>query len=104
MPAPLTLPASDARELIGSPIGQEAFDGLTVVADERLGEGRWTEHRRMVIRDGEGSHYAAAYENGLSETQDTGPWEYDETVTFTPVVVRKRMVEVTEYVSEAPDA
>lgn len=101
MAEPITLPASDARELIGMKFGEEAFDGWIPVADEHLGKRRWVECRRLIIRDEGGYHFAAEYERGLSETQDTGPWEYDETVTFAPVVVRKRMVEVTEYVSEA---
>lgn len=101
MAEPITLPASDARDLLDFEPGQEAFDGWTIAADERIGEGRWTERRRLVIRNGDGQHYAATYERGLTERQEMSPWEYDETVTFAPVMPRTRMVEITEYVSEA---
>ena len=97
---PIALPAEDARGLLDFEPGQEAFDGWTIAADEHLGEGRWTERRRLVIRNGDGQHYAARYERGLTEQQETYPWEGDKPVTFTPVVARTRMVEITEYVRE----
>jgi hypothetical protein len=100
MTEPITLDADIARELPGE-VGY-TIDGWTVVADDRVNERRWTSVHRLVIRPENGTqHYAAEYERGLSESQDTSPWEYNKTVTFKPVVARTRMVEVTEWVSEA---
>lgn len=57
---------------------QELCDRLDMddyVSDVRKGASRWTEQRRMVFLADDGKHYAADYERGLTEMQDTSPFE-----------------------------
>ena len=60
-------------------------DGLVPVADLYIDNGRWTERHQLVVRDEAGKFWAAEYEQGLTEYQDTTPWEYSETVLFDEV-------------------
>lgn len=95
---PVTLPVGDARELTYLGVGQ-GFDGWTVVADDEVDHSRWESHHQLVIRDADGRHYAAPYSQGLTEYQDTRPWEDQKTVTFHPVVPRSRVAVAVEWVA-----
>lgn len=100
---PATLPAEDARELAYLGVGQ-GFDGWTVVADDEVDHSRWESHHQLVIRDADGRHYAAPYSQGLTEYQDTRPWEDQKTVTFHPVAPRSKVVHVVEWVAPEQSA
>ena len=97
----VTMPGDLARELVDEP--GWTLDGWTVAANERVSASRWVSRHRLVIHDGEGNHYAADYRQGLSETQETRPWEDDDTVTFHRVERRTRMVEVVDYLPARQD-
>lgn len=86
-----------ARDLIAERVG-DGYGGWTVVANEHLGNDRWSELRRLVIRDNNGNHWATTYSMGLTEAQEgPRPWEYDLMAQFEPVEVRTRTI--TEYVN-----
>lgn len=98
---PITLPASDARQLVYSGPGG-TLDRWTVAAITNDDSGQWTSYHRLVIRDADGRHYAAGFERGLTEYQDTAPFEYDKEVKFRPVYPAVCMVEVTEWADQPP--
>lgn len=88
-----------ARDLAHVPAG-ESLEGWTVVHHDEISHGRWSARKRVVIRNAEGQHYAAHYEEGLTESQDYDSFgDGRETYPFTPVIARTRIVEVTEYVT-----
>jgi hypothetical protein len=92
----VTLSVEDARELAWTSPG-DSYAGWTVAAKERLGDSRWESNHRLVIRDASGRHYAGHYTVGLTESQDTRPWEYETEAVFSPVIAQIRTVEITEY-------
>jgi hypothetical protein len=98
MSEPIALDAVLACELAAK--GQHA-DGWTVICDEPLGSGRWTEERRLVIQDHGRRYFAAIYERDLTQTPPGVT-----IVGVGPVVERVRAVEVTDYVplAEVPNA
>lgn len=51
--------------------------GVEVEANEYIGSGRWESYHKLVLRDEEGRFWAATYSQGLTERQDTRPFEYD---------------------------
>jgi len=102
---PVELDAETARELTYDGPGS-TIDGWTVVAQVETGSSRWTSTHRLVIRNEAGEHFAATYRRGLTEMQETQPWEDEQVATFTPVVARARVVRSVEWVkpSAAADA
>lgn len=87
-----------ARELAYVGVG-ETSDGWTVVSNEETDHGRWASIHTLVIKNESGEFFTADYSRGLTEYQDTKPWEYEETATFTQVFPETKTVEVTDYVS-----
>jgi hypothetical protein len=94
---PVTLDVEEAIDVLDHQGIEGGFNGWTVVADDEVDHGRWESHHRLVIRNERGEHFAANYRQGLTEHQDTGPWEDEETVTFHPVAPRTRLARVTEW-------
>lgn len=99
---PITLPLDLARKLVLFGTGR-TVDGWTVVDIEEGDSGRWTRHMRLIVRrDSDGQLFASDYQVGLTEYQETEPWEYEGEAKFEPVERRPRMVEVVEYVPPEP--
>ena len=71
----------------------EPVTRLEVEADEQVSTRRWVSVHQLVVRDEEGRFWAATYERGLTENQDTEPFEDDDDVEFHEV----RKVPVTSY-------
>ncbi len=88
------LPAETARRLASMKPGETL--GLTVVANEHVGNARSTSEHLLVIATPDGGLFGAYYERGLLETQPTEPFEDADEVSFRPFT--KRVIEVTEYV------
>ena len=59
---------------------------------------RWTQHHQLIVKDKDGKYWAADYEVGLTEYQDTEPWEYENTVKF--YEVERVPVETFEYIKK----
>ena len=94
-PEKITLPAQLARDLLEAGIGC-TIDGWTVVADQEEGHARWEAIRSLIIRrDSDGLFFAGDYRQGLTEYQDTQPWEYETEATFGHVVPVTRVEYVT---------
>ncbi|GAA0970017.1 hypothetical protein GCM10009555_018190 [Acrocarpospora macrocephala] len=103
--APVELDAETARELTYDGHGA-TIDGWTVVAQVETGRSRWTSHHRLVIRNETGEHFAATFRRGLTEMQETQPWEDEQVAKFTPVAPRAKVVRTVEWVkppAPAPD-
>jgi len=94
---PVVLDRMDARELAYTSVG-ESYAGWTVVANEEVDHGRWESHHRLIVRNEAGEHFAAWYSKGLTEYQDTRPWEYETEARFEPVQRRVKVVEQVEWV------
>lgn len=92
------LDAETARELAYGEAGDE-HEGWTVVENEEIDHSRWESIHTLVIKNEDGEYYSADYRQGLTESQDTRPWEYEKTVTFDQVVPATKTIEVTEYVN-----
>lgn len=95
---PVVLSADLAGELAGSYTG-DTLDGWTVVANEWVENQRWESVHRLVIRNEAGEHFADTYSRGLTESQDTGPYEYAKTATFQPVQRRVSVVRSVTWAS-----
>ncbi|SFK91796.1 hypothetical protein SAMN05216275_14121 [Streptosporangium canum] len=89
-----------ARELAYTSIGK-TFEGWTVVEREDIDTSRWESHHWLVIRSEAGEHFGATYSKGLTEYQDTRPWECDTIACFEPIARQTRVVQVHEWVTRA---
>lgn len=67
--------------------------GLAVEADTHIEDRRWVSVHELVIRDADGRYWMTYYEQGLTEYQDTRPFEDDTEVEFREV----EKVPVTTY-------
>lgn len=95
---PLKVSAGDARELAHMRPGQ-GFDGMAVVLNEQVGSRRWVSEHHLVISTGNGDdirYWGAGYDQGLTENQETRPFDDVDMVDFYPQVRR----EVVRYVYE----
>lgn len=80
-----------------------------VLSDEIVDNGRWTIQHDLVFKDpADGKSYRTAYQVGATETQQEGPWEYDDTVTATEVkllaVVKQEYVAVDADITNSFEA
>jgi hypothetical protein len=89
----LTLSTKDAQELVYG--GDFTDEGLTVEDDRQTGSSRWESHHTVVVRDRDGKLWAADYRKGLTENQESRPFENEAEVTFREVI--KVPVTVFEY-------
>lgn len=87
----MKLTAEQAREFLCG--GGDPDLGLEVESNEHTGEGRWTSYHFLVLKDKAGRFWATTYEQGLTEYQDTRPFEDESEVTFEEV----EKVPVTTY-------
>ena len=61
-------------------------DPYSVEANEYTGSGRWESHHLLVLKDKDGRYWSATYTQGLTESQDIGPFEWDgDEIEFTQV-------------------
>lgn len=98
----ITLPVELARELTQLSVG-DTSQGWTVVAIEEGEARRWVRGMRLIVsHDSDGLPYEAYYDEGLTEYQETRPWEDEGEAKFEPVERRTRTVEIVEYVT--PDS
>ncbi|TMR10083.1 hypothetical protein ETD86_40885 [Nonomuraea turkmeniaca] len=97
---PVHLDPATARELTYLSPGED-LDGWTVVKSEEHGHTRWNSHHTLIIRNDAGEHFAGHYRKGLTENQDTKPWEGERTARFDPVVSRARVAQVHNWVTPA---
>lgn len=102
MAEPIYLSEELARDL-AYVIGPGSLDGFTVEANRATGDsGRWMEYWELVIQpiDRTGplhNCYRATYETGLTEYQQTRPFEGRGQVVFRPVRRTERQITVVEY-------
>lgn len=89
---PVELAVELARELACCGPDDGPTDGWIVVANEYVESRRWESVHRLVIRNEQGEHFMDTYRQGLTERQDYGPYEYESTATFTPVVPHAKVV------------
>ena len=87
----LKLPREQAQDLVWDEADPE--DGLTVELNEQVGSGRWTSIHRLIVRDRDGRFWETGYTKGLTEYQDTRPFEDETEVSFREV----EKVPVTRY-------
>jgi hypothetical protein len=90
-----------AREFIYSKMspGAPGYE-REAVTDE--GSGRWMSHHALVLKDSEGRYWSAGFSQGLTEMQDSYPFEYDgDEIEF--VQVEKVPVITYEYREVKPD-
>lgn len=90
----LILPKSLAEEILFSGPGL-ITDIYLYVDDIRVDSDRWMEHRQLVISDPTGNLFAADYEIGLTEYQDTPIWYGLKEIEFYPV--SRHPITVYEY-------
>lgn len=70
------LKAKFPKELMVDLARDDVPDGYEIVKDEFIESGRWDELRLPVFKH-DGNFYASSYRRGLTENQDTEPYEYD---------------------------
>ncbi|MEV4179893.1 hypothetical protein AB0J28_00420 [Streptosporangium canum] len=90
--------ADIARKLAYTSIGK-TFEGWTVVEREDIDTTRWESHHWMVIRNEAGEHYGATYSKGLTEYQDTRPWQDDTIALFESVSRQTTVVQVHSWLT-----
>lgn len=57
-----------------------------------IGNSRWSIDYSCVFEDG-GKHWETTYSVGATESQDEGPWEYEDEIVCTQVEKRQVTVE-----------
>ena len=62
-----------------------------VMLDEIVDSSRWSIIHNIVFEH-EGKFYQTGYSVGATESQDEGPWEYDDEVECTEVELKEVMV------------
>lgn len=87
----MILTGEQARELVSGEADPEL--GLEVEAKIQTGTRRWVSTHRLIVRDRDGRLWSSAYEQGLTEYQDTRPFEDLVEVAFGEV----EKVPVTTY-------
>ena len=87
----LKLTGEQARDLVYDEADPEL--GLTVELDEQVASRRWVSVHRLIVRGEDGRLWAANYERGLTEYQDSKPFEDQAGVKFAEV----EKVPVTTY-------
>ena len=94
----LILTGEQARELVYDEADPAL--GLEVETRVQTGTRRWVSTHRLIVRDRDGRLWSTSYEKGLTESQDTRPFEDPSgaggpmgAVTFTEV----EKVPVTSY-------
>jgi hypothetical protein len=92
----LKLPREQAQDLAWGETDPE--DGLTVELNEQVDSRRWVSVHKLVVRDRDGKFWETDYEKGLTEYQDTRPFEDQEEVSFCEV----EKVPVTRYEYRVP--
>lgn len=91
----IELPAEDAREFAYNDKGN-AWQGLRVEENRQIDEGRWCSVHELILEKTEtGELFCSTYERGLTECQDTRPFEDEPTVRF--MRCTKVPVEAFEY-------
>lgn len=84
-----------AKEFIYSKTSPDAL-GLEREAIVDEGSGRWESHHSLILKDSAGRFWAASYSQGLTESQDSYPFEDDgDEIEF--VQVEKVPVPAYEY-------
>lgn len=67
------------------------------IEDTIVDQSRWSTHHEIIFKYND-KHYKTEYSVGSTESQDEGPWEYEDEVNCTEVeqreVLVKRWVEV----------
>lgn len=58
----------------------------TEIYREQTGSGRWLSYNELVFKaPDDGLTWACYYDEGLTESQETKPWEYEKEITLTKV-------------------
>lgn len=60
----------------------------SAIEDKIIDNSRWSIQHEIIF-EYEGKHYRAYYQVGATESQDEGPWEYDDKVDCTEVVQKE---------------
>jgi hypothetical protein len=63
-------------------------EGYIKIEDNWIEDRRWVQARELIIRDSEMKYWRSCYEIGLTEYQDTEPWEDSDKAEFRQVVQR----------------
>ncbi|MFG6197703.1 hypothetical protein [Nonomuraea sp. JJY05] len=100
---PVRLDAETARELTYLEPGDD-YEGWTLVLIKEQGSTRWASSHSIVIRNEAGEHFASHFRTGLTEQQETRPWEGLKVALFKPVARRTRVVQVHDWVAPAENA
>lgn len=93
---PVELDVKVARDLAELGVGR-SIDGWTVVDDEEGEARRWVVGHTLIIRNEAGEHFAGYYDVGLTEVQETEPWE--RVAKFVPVERRVSVVRSVGWVT-----
>lgn len=79
------------------------FNGCTVLCDDIEGTSRWSIHYSLIFRldtQPDGEAWLVHYSVGSTESQDEGPWDYEDEVGATLVRQVERVVKVWEPVKQ----
>lgn len=82
-------------------LARETIDGdnpeFKTVSDEQTDSRRWVSNNTWVgQRVSDGLYFSVNYEMGLTENQDTMPFEYAKEVVFKQVFKKEKVVEYFE--------
>lgn len=63
------------------------------VSEHITDQSRWSTHLKIVFKDKDGTFYETFYSKGSTESQDEGPWEYEDEVTCYEVELKEVMIQ-----------
>ncbi len=67
-------------------VGDEPYEGFSVVENKITGTGRWTTNYSLVVKKDD-QFFHSRYRTGATENQDESPFEFDgELIEFKEVI------------------
>ena len=65
----------------------------SAIKDTITSTSRWSEHHEIIFAH-DGRFYRTHYSQGLTESQDESPWEYEQEIECTEVELTEKLVKV----------
>lgn len=73
------------------------FEGFEVETERQTSEGRWLSYHEVIVkRESDGKFFKSNYSRGLTEYQDTYPYDEDKP-EFIEVFPEKKTIEIVVY-------
>lgn len=87
----IKFPKEEAREIIYGD-----HPDFETIKEQIVGQRRWCVEKKWIGKRKDGKFFTVKYDEGATENQDEGPFEYDKEVVFTEVFAVEKTIVVYE--------